>query len=134
MSTRSQIGVMKRDGTVQAIYCHFDGYPGHVGRTLVDNYASTRKANAIVERGDMSTLNSTLKKSVFYHRDRGEKFAPNAPLVFNDANTFFYNGGRGAEFNYLWVPREKAWRCYFIYGKKEIDLYDANTYMIREFI
>jgi len=35
MSTRSNIGIVNGDGSVKAIYCHFDGYPAYVGRILL---------------------------------------------------------------------------------------------------
>lgn len=30
MSTRSVIGVVDADGSVKAVYCHFNGYPSHM--------------------------------------------------------------------------------------------------------
>ena len=39
MSTRSRIGYMI-DDTVTWIYCHFDGYPSHVGKVLQTDYNS----------------------------------------------------------------------------------------------
>lgn len=30
MSTRSTIGYVKKDGSVTAVYCHYDGYPEHM--------------------------------------------------------------------------------------------------------
>jgi hypothetical protein len=38
MATRSLISKANEDGTIQAIYCHHDGYPEHVGKLLVVNY------------------------------------------------------------------------------------------------
>ena len=38
MSTRSRIGMINPDGSVSSIYCHFDGYPEGVGKTLHDNW------------------------------------------------------------------------------------------------
>lgn len=34
MSTRAAIGYKAADGQVHAIYCHYDGYPSHVGKIL----------------------------------------------------------------------------------------------------
>lgn len=36
MSTRSAIGKLNENGTVDGVYCHFDGYPDGVGQTLMD--------------------------------------------------------------------------------------------------
>ena len=31
MSTRSRIGILKKDGSIDSIYCHYDDYPKLVG-------------------------------------------------------------------------------------------------------
>ena len=38
MATRSRIAIEKENGTVESIYCHWDGYPENNGRILVENY------------------------------------------------------------------------------------------------
>jgi hypothetical protein len=86
MGTRSAIGVMHGD-VCKAIYCHYDGYPEHNGRILLDHYTSER-ANALVSHGNMSILgkeiypeddlpvhsfgNRQADVCVFYNRDRGD--------------------------------------------------------------
>ena len=85
MSTRSCIGVKLPDGTINAIYCHFDGYPDHHFPILVEHYNSQELAEALVELGDMSVLAESIEcpeghsfdskfkdYSVYYGRDRGE--------------------------------------------------------------
>ena len=44
MSTRSWIGMVNKDGTVNASYCHFDGCPSGNGKILLENYT---KYNAV---------------------------------------------------------------------------------------
>jgi hypothetical protein len=46
MSTRSMIGIQQEDGKIEAIYCHYDGYPEGVGQTLADHYQTTDKVEA----------------------------------------------------------------------------------------
>ena len=48
MSTRSAIGFISDLGTFEAIYCHYDGYPGHVGKILVEHYCSMGAAFGII--------------------------------------------------------------------------------------
>lgn len=55
MGTRSNIGLKKKDGTVEVIYCHWDGYLSHNGKILLDNYGLD-EVREILSRGDMSSL------------------------------------------------------------------------------
>jgi hypothetical protein len=75
MSTESSIGIRERDGTIHVIYCHFDGGLHDVGRTLHDHYTSEKKIRSLLALGDISSLKSTLLKTVAYHRDRGEEIS-----------------------------------------------------------
>lgn len=85
MATRSTIAVKQDDGSVKAIYCHYDGYPTGVGVFLTRFYDSAFEANKMIEMGNMSTIGATVgekvdfgtfqdfgKQCVFYGRDRGE--------------------------------------------------------------
>ena len=71
MSTRSLISIRNDQGTFDAVYCHFDGYPSGVGETLRRNYTTKESVNELISKGDMSFLEHTLDKSEFYTK-RGE--------------------------------------------------------------
>lgn len=86
MGTRSDIIVHRADGKWSRIYCHWDGYPEGVGKTLFDNYANPAKAERLVALGDISSLGAKVTRpkghsfdtpkegyTVAYGRDRGEK-------------------------------------------------------------
>lgn len=90
MSTRSTIAVAQPDGKVKSIYCHWDGYPSHNGKMLLENYNSSEKANELIALGGLSALCKNLTPSkdsihsfetpqedvtIAYHRDRGEEFS-----------------------------------------------------------
>lgn len=77
MSTRSTIGIEHEDGTVQSVYCHFDGYLSGVGLCLLHQWNTRDKVISLVSQGGISVLGNTLEESVFYARDRGE------PLEFS---------------------------------------------------
>lgn len=72
MSTRSYIGMINDNGSVSYIYCHFDGYLSHVGKTLQKHYNTKAKVKKLMELGDISSLGETLTDTIAYHRDRGE--------------------------------------------------------------
>ena len=87
MATRSRIAIEKEDGTVESIYCHWDGYPENNGRILVENYKDHEKVQALIDLGDISSLAPNVEAApntghtfndpvnevvVAYGRDRGE--------------------------------------------------------------
>ena len=85
MSTPSSISVKVGD-TVKSIYSHWDGYPSHHGRLLLENYNSQELAEQVVSVGDLSILAESMDKpeghsfdtsvpgcSIAYGRDRGEE-------------------------------------------------------------
>jgi hypothetical protein len=84
LSTRSHIGIANPDGTVTAIYCHFDGYPDHHVPILTEAYGTEDRVRALVALGDLSSLDRELgEKHDFdkkpngvcnaYGRDRGKQ-------------------------------------------------------------
>lgn len=73
MSTHAMIGIKRSNGTVDAVYCHFDGYPSGVGTTLEKNYKTTAKVKELLSYGDMSGLDKNIDLCIFYGRDRKEK-------------------------------------------------------------
>ena len=72
MATRSRIAIENEDGSVNSIYCHFDGYPEGVGKTLQNDYTDRSKVKELIALGDISILRSTTETTEAYHRDRGE--------------------------------------------------------------
>jgi hypothetical protein len=88
MSTRSRIAIEKQDGTVESIYCHFDGYLSNNGEKLQNHYSTREKMEKLIELGDISSLGNTPEETVAYHRDRGEDFNsktyPNVATLFDD--------------------------------------------------
>jgi hypothetical protein len=71
MATRAMIGMIRDDGTVRAIYSHWDGYPAHVGILLKTFYDTADAVTELLDRGDVSSLGPTLEETNFYS-NRGE--------------------------------------------------------------
>lgn len=85
MGTRSRIGKKLDDGTVKHCYCHYDGYPEGVGKTLEMHYKDIEKIEELLSFGDISCLEEKIHPSgihnfkisengvtLFYGRDRGD--------------------------------------------------------------
>ena len=43
MSTRSNIGILQKNGNIRSIYCHWDGYPEYNGVLLKNFYNNSQK-------------------------------------------------------------------------------------------
>jgi hypothetical protein len=56
MGTRSTIALEFADGTVQQVYCHWDGYLDHNGKILQDHYSDPFKLRELIDLGDLSSL------------------------------------------------------------------------------
>lgn len=117
MSTRSAIGI-KHGDIIKAVYCHYDGYPEYVGRTLLLYYPDSIKVNKLIAMGDMSCLGAAIGEKVkfshrsnyldngiaeqctFYNRDRGESDA--GFRTFQTEQQFVDEFESGEEFYYLY--------------------------------
>lgn len=110
MSTRAHIGYIENN-TIHYIYCHFDGYPEHVGRILQESYTDPEKIKQLIALGDISSLGPKLAPeigekhdfsnpakdvTVAYHRDRGEDWDFTKPQTTMAPEAFFRQ-----EYNYL---------------------------------
>ena len=96
MATRSTIALEFADGTVQQVYCHWDGYMEHNGKILAEHYSDPFKLRELIDLGDLSSLGTQIGHAhpfsphgskedealyehakdmgycTFYGRDRGE--------------------------------------------------------------
>ena len=62
MSTRSNIAIRESDGTMEVIYCHFDGYvEGGVGEQLLNHYDDETKVRNLIKLGGISSLEDTIE-------------------------------------------------------------------------
>lgn len=111
MATRCGIGIHNTDGTVDGIYCHWDGGPEWAGRMLATHYTDPVKIRALIANGACSSLGQELGERhpfsewrpewcTFYRRDRGDRGGLPVHMETPDA---FYGWARssGAEFVYL---------------------------------
>jgi hypothetical protein len=96
MATRSTIALEFADGTVQQVYCHWDGYLSNNGKLLLENYSNPFVLRELIDLGDISSLRPTVGEkhdfsrldstmpedeyetkyghmTTFYGRDRGEQ-------------------------------------------------------------
>lgn len=115
MGTRSTIALEYADGTIEEVYCRWDGYIDGVGKTLQDHYMDPFKVQQLVSQGAMSSLKESVNDCSFYTK-RGEDLVVNCYSNFKD----YCNRGRGEEYNYIlrqidgkatwFVTSDTAWK------------------------
>jgi len=124
MATRSMISMVRSDGTVRAVYCHWDGYPAWVGAVLHRHYNTLELLNALLAKGDLSSLDKTLEESKFtdtykYLNEDGSEDLLDAPAMdfFNDIEAVDYYESMWCEWFYkyedgIWWARSRdtGWR------------------------
>ena len=112
MATRSTIALEFADGSVSQVYCHWDGYLDNNGAILAQSYMDPFKVKELVERGALSSLDSSLDGCSFYAEDRGEELTVNR---YKDADEYF-DTCQQEEYDYILrnVNGVATWfvRCY----------------------
>lgn len=112
MATRALIGILNPDSSITSIYCHHDGHPPALGRTLKEHYTTTALAEDLVSRGDASSIEETTEDSRFYITDLGQS-AGSLPERSSTRHEFFQLAKRsGALWAYLWIGQE--WKQYTV--------------------
>ena len=104
MGTRSRIAIREDNGTIRSIYCHWDGYPAGVGRTLLESYCSVEKLGELMDRGDRSDLGASPEEGSAY-ADRGE----DVPALMSAGLPELNKIDCGEEYVYLYEPAEDRW-------------------------
>jgi hypothetical protein len=127
MSTRSHIGIVNADGTVSAVYCHWDGYPEHNGKVLLNSYMAEDKVRALIALGDVSVLDDDIGEkhdfdgdrpkgmSTFYGRDREEPWNDVKPGTYKDVEEFLSKCQE--DYTYLYDKGEWMFRSW----KRELE-------------
>lgn len=99
MATRSLIGMVKEDKSIQLIYCHWDGYPTYVGLQLMLNYRDAATIQKLLDLGDRSTLSGAPTVESTYAELQGQEIKPWIVESFEE----FQNADKaGADYVYLW--------------------------------
>ena len=138
MATRSTIALEFADGTVQQVYCHWDGYLEHNGKILKEHYSDPFKLRDLIDLGSISSLQQDIgekhafshfdtemtqdeyyekfgKMTTFYARERGEELSVNK---FKDLKDYYENL-YGEEYDDILSPRAGKPQWYVRYHATE---------------
>lgn len=125
MATRSTIALEFADGTVEQVYCHWDGYLEHNGQILLKHYSDPFKLQGLIDLGAVSSLGPEIGEkqdfdkrdtqndnwSLIYARDRGEELVKHR---FKDYADYKANA-QSEEYNYI-LRTDGKWYVEF-YGE-----------------
>ena len=109
MSTNSRIAQLQLDGTVKSIYCHFDGYIEHTGKTLLYFYNINEKVDALIALGNLESVEefinplSEAPEAYPFYSDRPVMLKANEHTCQHPQKgvTTAYNRDGGEDFNQL---------------------------------
>lgn len=108
MGTRARVAVQQADGKFRSIYTHWDGYPSHHGPLLLAGYNTIEQANALMDLGDISSLDATIETCCAYARDRGETdVAAEVSATLSELSKLTQESGG----EYLYLFRDGQWFC-----------------------
>lgn len=111
---------IKTEKGYRTIYCHSDGYPSYMLQMLRDNYGSKELAAKLIDFGYASSISKKLEPeydyhcfsnpepevSVFYHRDRGDKWEECEPHYYSLKKDLF------ATYYYTYIFDGEKWYGY----------------------
>lgn len=106
MSTRSRIGILQEDGSVKSIYCHYDGYVEHTGKTLAKHYTSPAEVDALIERGDLRFINANPSDNEHYKETRGEE---DAVAIISENPEEYIADAKESWGEYAYLYRDGEW-------------------------
>ena len=108
MATRSIIAKLDDKG-VKAIYCHSDGYLSNNGKILDQHYTDCSKLNELLADGDISSLKDTIKDTIFYNRDKGEK---TLTAILKDETELLEHAFEYCDAEYVYMFAYGSWYVY----------------------
>ena len=147
ISTRSRIGIIKKDGSIESVYCHFDGYLDGVGKMLKNNYQDINKIKELIKLGDISCLREEVNPdasinhsfdspqenvTVAYYRDRNENYNDTKSNIEEDLNKFNESLiNSWIEYVYLFDEKSNKWFWdYYSFDSNSLALKPLDEYFL----
>lgn len=75
MATRSRISMQMENGSIESIYCHWDGYPSNNGNLLLNHYTKEEKIKELISLGHISSLRENVhpKEDAEHNYDNAQR-------------------------------------------------------------
>jgi hypothetical protein len=118
MGTRSTIALEFADGTVEQVYCHWDGYLSNNGKILQAHYMDPFEVKQLLALGGFSSLEGTVEATAEQaYTQRGEEISINKYATVAE----YFAECQQEEYDYILRPvgSVAVWfvRCYATDGK-----------------
>jgi hypothetical protein len=131
-ATRSQVGIIDKNGKVTSTYVHYDGYPQYMRPLLTKGFKTGAKVVQLLKTDKgigISVLDTDIDgaeghsfekpvdgQTIFYGRDRGEPASKSGFIKADASKSDRWISGylraaktRGAEWVYLYDMRDNKW-------------------------
>jgi hypothetical protein len=117
MATRSTIAIQLENGSINQVYCHWDGYLEYNGKMLMEYYNNPEIIKELISKGSISILAKNINPNkdskyefnspqkdvcLFYSRDRDEELYIDSFENFQE----YSENGNFEEFNYIFKDNE----------------------------
>ena len=99
MTTNSDVGNLRSDGSIVSSYVHYDGYETGVGMTLLEHFNDDKSALGVSVGGYYSSLSEDLDASL---RDSVHNEEPEMFDSMEEFETYLMENSH-LEFGYLWT-------------------------------
>ena len=113
--TRSQVGVIGRNGKIVSAYVHYDGYPSNMKPGLKHHMKSEKDVLKLIKMGGARGIFDD--KEIEYYKS-GKPMKGDSKDIKSYINDAGVEGG--AEYVYLYNMKDKKWYFADVYGKKEL--------------
>ena len=124
MGTRSTIALEFADGTVEQVYCHWDGYLEHNGKILAEHYSDPFKLRDLIDQGSISSLGKVVGNTHPFSPFEGETQKAQYEAAMAAGATTFYARDRGEE---LQVEKFNDFQDYLAHHQ-----YEEYEYILRK--
>jgi len=113
--TRSQVGVIGRNGKIISAYVHYDGYPSNMRKGLKHHMKSEKDVLKLIKMGGARGIFDD--KEIEYHKGGQPQKGDSKKIedYFQDADS-----KNGAEFVYLYNMKDKKWYYADTYKDSEL--------------
>lgn len=107
MSTRWRMGIVNKDGSIDHIYVHSDGYPSYALKTLKNHYNDEKLVRQTIAAGGRSFLHKDPSKNHQYLYSNRKDDPDSKPSHARNKEEYYRQFHGDEEHSYLFYPSQK---------------------------
>ena len=120
MSTRSNIAIENRNGSITSLYCHYDGYLSNNGKILAEHYSDPNKVRELFRGNGFRSL-TTDPKDLDRYEGADDRIEYNNEFNFIDCNDPLF-------IEYVYLYKNDTW-----YVSESLAVDTAKGYKEKQF-